>query len=324
MPQERELTEPVDLARGRQLNPDAVGWSRTPLHRTEIDGWGRTKRWEYWGIVTDTHVIGLTVAGLDYLSTASIYVLDRTTKREWRRDGISPFARPRLSDVPGDGTAALSAGGVDIEITDAPGATAIRAEAKGVRLAVEVERDGTDSLSVVVPWSERHFQMTTKDLANRVAGTLTLDDEEHEVRGWAVLDRGRGRWPYRNTWNWGAGSGVVHGERVAVQVGGRWTDGTGSTENAIFVAGRLHKISEDLEWVYDRDEWESPWHVLGERIALTFRPFHVRHAMTEAGVIAVKTHQAFGRWNGMVILEDGTPQRVDDVVGWAEECRNRW
>ena len=65
---EREITEPVDLClpSGR-LNRAAVGWTRGPLHRTAMTGWGRTKRWEYWGFVTPTHVIALTVADLDYV-----------------------------------------------------------------------------------------------------------------------------------------------------------------------------------------------------------------------------------------------------------------
>ncbi len=48
---EREITEPVDLCLpdGR-LNPDAVGWTRTPLHTTNLWGWGRAKRWEYWNV----------------------------------------------------------------------------------------------------------------------------------------------------------------------------------------------------------------------------------------------------------------------------------
>ena len=39
--QEREITDPVDLCdeKGR-LNPDAVGWSRSPLIR-----WLRSRRW---------------------------------------------------------------------------------------------------------------------------------------------------------------------------------------------------------------------------------------------------------------------------------------
>ena len=37
---EREINEPVDLAApdGRRLNPDAVGWSRRPLHRANLRG----------------------------------------------------------------------------------------------------------------------------------------------------------------------------------------------------------------------------------------------------------------------------------------------
>ena len=69
---------------------------------------------------------------------------------------------------------------------------------------------------------------------------------------WGTLDFGRGRWPYRTTWNWGAGIGLVDGRRVGMQVGGKWTDGTGMTENSLVVDGRLSKISEDLVWEYDR------------------------------------------------------------------------
>ncbi|MCG5214150.1 DUF2804 family protein [Streptosporangium soli] len=36
------------------------------------------------------------------------------------------------------------------------------------------------------------------------------------------------------------------GREVGVRVGSRWTDGTGSVENGLFLDGRLHKISEEL------------------------------------------------------------------------------
>ena len=69
METEREITGPVDLCLpdGR-VDRDAVGWSRRPLHRPNLRGWGRTKRWEYWGVVTPTHVVGLTVSSIDYAS----------------------------------------------------------------------------------------------------------------------------------------------------------------------------------------------------------------------------------------------------------------
>lgn len=326
---EREITRPVDLARGRRLNPEAVGWSRSPVHRTRIAGWGRTKRWEYWGIVTDRFVVGLTVAGLDYLANCAVYVLDRRTGVETTRSGIRPLHRPRFGDDPGDGTlhasAGVGAGRVGIEVDDDEGRTSIRVQARGLQVSLEVERAGHDSLAVVVPWSERRFQYTLKDLANPVTGTVTLDGTTHDLgTGWAVLDRGRGRWRYATTWNWGAGSGVVDGSTRAIQVGGKWTDGTGSTENGILVDGRMHKLGEDLRWSYDLTDPAGAWRVRGERLDATLTPFHLRRDITEIGVLAVKTHQAFGVWHGTGVLDDGSQVSLDGLVGWAEQSRNRW
>lgn len=330
---EREITEITDLACGRRLNPAAVGWSRSPVFRTAISGWGRTKRWEYWGIVSDRFVVGLTVAGLDYLGNCAVYVLDRSTGVESVRSGITPFGSPAFSDVPGVGTIHAAAGfgsarvtiGIDDDDNAAGGTTTIRVQTKGLQVELSVRRQSHDSLGVVVPWGEKRFQYTLKDLANPVTGTVTLDGVAHELgQGWAVLDRGRGRWRYSNVWNWGAGSGVVDGSTRAIQVGGTWTDGTGVTENGILVDGRMHKIGEDLCWSYDVSDPAGVWRVRGERLDATLTPFHQRRDITELGVLAVKTWQAFGVWSGNGVLDDGTTVALDGLVGWAEESRNRW
>jgi hypothetical protein len=118
---------------------------------------------------------------------------------------------------------------------------------------------------------------------------------EHLVReedSFAVLDHGRGRWPYRMVWNWAAGSAPGR----AIQLGGKWTDGTGMTENALFVDGRLHKIGEELAWHYDRADWLRPWRITGERVAAEFTPFHEKISRTELGVVGSETHQCFGHF----------------------------
>jgi len=51
---EREIKEPVllcDLA--GKLNPEAIGWSRYPLHIYNLSGsWLRKKKWNYWCITS--------------------------------------------------------------------------------------------------------------------------------------------------------------------------------------------------------------------------------------------------------------------------------
>ena len=337
-PDEREITAPVSLTRpdGR-LNPDAVGWTRTPLHDTDgigrgRVGWGRNKRWEYWAVTTPAHVLALVVSDIGYAAVPSLYLLDRATGEELDLEAVRPFGRgTSLPGTLGRGPARGTTRTFRLAVDEVDGGTRLRGESPRVRFDVVAHRpDGHECLGVVVPWDERLFQYTVKDVARPASGSLTVDGVRHTLpdgASWAVLDHGRGRWPYRMRWNWGAGSGVVDGHVVGVQVGGAWTDGTGSTENALLVDGRLHKNGDDLVWEYDRTDWLAPWHVHDAdraRVDLTFMPFHERAARTDLLIVAGETHQCFGTWSGAMTDDAGRRIRVDGVEGWAEEARNRW
>jgi hypothetical protein len=324
---EREITEPVDLCGpdGR-LDPGAVGWTRRPLHRANLRGWGRTKRWEYWGVVTPTHVVGLVLSSLDYAGVHSIYLLDRRSGREIVREAVVPLARGAvLPDRSGAGTASVRTRALSLEFATRGDTVTLRAAAEGVDVELTVAHPaGHESLGVVVPWSPRRFQYTVKDVALPVTGRLVVSGEVLAVSGpdsFAVLDHGRGRWPYSMTWNWAAGSGPGGN---GITLGGTWTDGTGMTENAVVVVGRLHKIGAELRWEYDRREWLRPWRITGAGIEVTFTPFHERVARTNLLVVASETHQCFGEFTGWATTDDGARVTLDGLTGWAEEARNRW
>lgn len=314
---EREITEPVDLClpNGR-LNPGAVGWSRTPLHRANLRGWGRAKRWEYWGVVTPRLCLGVVASSLDYAGVCSVWVLDRESGRTWSHDEVPPLARGVSLPPAVGGRALVEAGRLRIELQ----ADRVRVSAPAIEVDLAVGAGG-ECVGVVVPWSSRRFQYTVKDVARPVSGRVTLDGTAYAVtEGWAVLDHGRGKWPYAITWNWAAGSS----ERVGITLGGKWTDGTGSTENALFVDGRAHKISDELVWEYDRTDWRRPWRIHGPRLDATVTPFHERADRTNLGLVANETHQCFGQWSGWAATDDGERVPLDGLVGWAEEARNRW
>jgi hypothetical protein len=231
---EREITEPVDLATsdGSALNPEAMGWSRTPMHRGNLRG-----RW------------------------------------------------------------------------------------------------GRESLNVVIPWSDARFQYTSKHQARPARGTLTIGSEQHHLDdtpagAWGVLDVGRGRWPYRTTWNWGGGAGQASpdGPVVGIQVGGRWTEGTGFTENGILVDGRLTKIGTELAWEYDWARPMQPWTVTDPsgHLDLTLDPRFDKHSKTSLVAVRTETHQVFGTWSGHIVDDAGTRIELHGIQGFAEESRSRW
>lgn len=359
--EETEITAPTSLSKitaGRPeltLNPDARGWSRRPLADTRLytgfGGWGRNKRWEYWGIMTPKHIIGITISSLEYAGVNQLYVVDRETLAPVSIEVVAPLARGvTLPDTYLQGPASFMSKDLKIQITDtfenglhetriiASGAghyaktsAHVAGQAVTLELDLTMSRDATDdALHVVVPWSQKRFQYTIKEPALPATGTLRINGKEHSFGGvhdstsFGVLDHGRGRWPYSMIWNWAAGSGIVNGQRIALQLGDKWTDGTGSTENAVIVDGRLTKISEELRWQYDTTDWLKPWKVTGQNIDATFTPFYERVAVTSLVVLAGETHQCFGTWTGSFTLPDGARISLDGLEGWAEEARNRW
>ncbi len=331
----RELTDPVSLTAGdgRVLNRDAVGWARRPLvdaSRVHTRSWGRNKRWEYWNITTPTHILALTVSSIDYAAVLGVWIFDRTTERTWQADAtVIPPRGVTLAPRLEQGSSRARAKGLEIDIDEVPGGTRLRARIADASFDVVAQLpEGHERLAVVVPWSSRRFQYTVKDVARPAVGTVVVEGVTSalpEGESWAVLDHGRGRWPYDVQWNWGAGSGRDADGRVfGIQVGGRWTDGTGSTENAMLIDGRLHKIHEQLTWDYDIATWRRPWRITGGGLDATFAPFYDKVSRTNLGVLSSRTDQCFGHWSGTFTTEDGERVEFRDILGFAEEVHNRW
>jgi hypothetical protein len=339
---ERELTSSVPLCTddGRRLHPDAVGWSRVPLHRANLrGGWGRTKRWDYWAVLTDEVAIALTYADVDYLGIASVWWAQLDTGRSGGRERVVPLARGlSLPDVPGSVPLEHHSRTLDLLVEEEDGETRLWADWRerdgrpGHLTAAVRQPAGHESVNVVIPWSERRFQYTSKHQARPARGTLQVGDlevrfGEDEGAAWGVLDVGRGRWPYRTRWNWGGGAGPsTDGRTIGIQVGGRWTEGTGATENGIVVDGTVVKLGDELVWTYDWDDPLAPWTVRSPdgQLDLTLRPRYDRHARTQAVVLATEVHQVFGRWHGHVPAPEGGRAEVDGILGFAEESRSRW
>ncbi|NLE96737.1 MAG: DUF2804 domain-containing protein [Propionibacterium sp.] len=330
---EREITEAISLTRSDgTLNPDAVGWTRTPIINTDgiasgLRGLGRNKRWEYWAVTTPSHIVAFTISHVDYACVLGMWALDRATGETVAVDAVVPPASGvELPGTLGQGRAYARTKNLLLRVDEVPSGSRLRVMTDRVSFDIVAHLPaGHESLGVVVPWTDNLFQYTVKDVARPATGTIWFDGATHDVSkgAFATLDHGRGRWPYKVSWNWGAGSGVVGRKRVGIQVGGQWTDRTGSVENAFFVDGRMHKISQELLWDYSPEDWMRPWRVTGDGVDLLFTPFHVREAKTDVKVFSSETYQCFGEWSGSVEA-DGGSIAFEGLTGWVEDVHNRW
>jgi hypothetical protein len=331
---EREVTELTPLLRGDgTLNPDAVGWMRAPLIVTDgigegLRGLGRNKRWEYWAVTTPNHVVALTIADLDYIGILELWLLDRATG-----EVITSAAKPafgngiELPPTLGAGRAFGRTKKLQLRVDEVSSGTRLRGSSDRVVFDIVAHRpEGNEALGVVVPWSDSRFQYTVKDVARPATGAIWIDGVVHDLpkpHSFATMDHGRGRWPYDARWLWGAGSGFDGVRRLGLQLGGIWTDGTGVVENAIFVDGRLSKISQELSWERDPRGGMGPWRVRGDGVDCVFTPFTLRESVTDLKLLKSSTRQYFGVWSGSVHV-DGRAVRLEELTGWAEDVHNRW
>jgi len=188
---------------------------------------------------------------------------------------------------------------------------------------------GHETLNVVIPWSRERFQFTSKQNTLPTEGVVKIGDRTYECKtgkAWATLDFGRGLWPYKTEWNWGTFSGTQNGDTIGINLGGKWTDGTGTNENGICYKGKLYKVGEDLLWEYDRNNFMAPWRVRTEysdMIDLTLTPFYDKTERISLGVLSTEGHQCFGYYSGTLKFDNKTIA-VNNLMGWAEEHIARW
>jgi len=336
---EPELTHPVDLCSPNgNLNPDAIGWSRQPLHFCNLKGhWPRKKRWNYWAIVSPTHLFSVTLSNVDYMGLPFIYLLDFETKTFAEKTLLKPFGAgcELLPQVNGD--VVYDDPAMPIEMLHNEHGVQIKVgcpDFQGKPLSVGLQvyyPEGHESLNVIIPWSEKQFQFTSKQNTLPAEGVIRWGEEEillDKEDTFACLDFGRGIWPFECFWNWSSFSTrLADGRTVGVNLGAGWTDGTGMNENGLCIDGKLLKLSEDVAFEYDPADFMAPWRLrttATDRVDLTFTPFYERVAKTDALIIRSEVHQMIGHFSGTLNPSRGEEIIISDAVGWAEDHQARW
>jgi len=335
---EKEITEPVLLCDNKGLlNPDAIGFSRHPLIQSNLNkNFMRKKKWNYWCVYGEDLLFSATITHLDYAVVCLVYILDYETQRFYEKKITVP--RRRTIVMPENVLESLqfNDANIAVQMIHLKGETYLSVsisdfDSEVLHADLHIHHPpGDESLNVVIPRSRNIFQFTSKHHTLPTTGFVKIGDKRYNFNSdysFSVLDYGRGIWPREANWNWAMASQRLRGRRIGLNFGGQWTDGTGMTENAVFINGQMTKIHEDVLFTYDKDNIMAPWTIktkFSNDVNLTFKPFFQRTAKADRKLIRSEVLQLFGYFNGTIQLPDDSVLQIRQMLGSSDEHYAKW
>lgn len=334
---EHEITRVTNLCNPNgKLNQASVGWARSPLIHANLRGsYLRKKKWNYWCVFGQDALFSATISHLDYAAVCFVYYVHYETKRYIEKTIIVPFGKGCKMPEQVQENVHVIHKELSLFFISTNRETTLKVSCpnfNGEWLEADITLtypDHLDTLNVVVPWSNNKFQFTAKHHCLPAKGYFKVGNDTFTFDGqtdFGVLDYGRGIWPRNCTWNWAMASGKQQGDTMGLNFGGKWTDGTGSTENAIMINGEITKISEDVMFTFEDTNYMNPWQITSPsgKIDLNFYPFFERVAKTNAFLIKSEVHQMVGHYTGSIVLSPKKVITIDNLIGCIEDHHALW
>lgn len=335
---ERELTSPVSLCDSKGLlNPEAIGFAQKPVVQSNLKGqFPNKKKWNTWTVYGEEVLFTATIAHFDIGAVCLVYFLDYETERFFEKRIALPFARhikmPEyvLTDIKFlDNRLSIHASYTNEETHLSVSIPEFDNETLHADLHISHPSED-QSLNVVVPKNRNTFQFTAKHHTLPTSGFLKIGDKRYEFNpdySFTVLNYTRGVWPKMTEWNWAMASQRSGGRRIGLNLGGKWTDGTGLTENAVFVDGAMTKIHEDVIFSFNPERMMEPWTIhtkFTDCVDLTFTPFFEREASSHRRGLKADFTQMFGYFSGKIRLDSGERLAVRRILGSCEAFQAKW
>lgn len=184
-----------------------------------------------------------------------------------------------------------------------------------------------DAMCIATPMKSYKFYYNYKKNFLSLSGKINVGGNEYELdeNTFALLDSGRGVWPYRHSWYWGSATTNIDGHIVGFNIGWGFGKTENATENMLFIDGKCHKL-QNVSATLDQHDYMKPWRFYSDdgRFEMTFTPFYDNFTETDFVVMHNRCHQVFGYYNGTAVMDDGTRVNLVNVNGFCEHAVNRW
>jgi len=301
---------------------------RTPLGKKQgpMARRMRYKQFHYLGGISDNLIFGAAVADLRYLCTGFYYVYDLKTGKELRHTWRAPLSRRvKFSENPETGSVSFGdeRNGIHVECAGGRRRLHVRRQNQSV-IDVSLE----DSLPEIEPLRICTRAGYTGWVYVRKTGGVHMqgrvDCELGQFDAGECLghtDFSAGYMRPETWWNWAFVSGTANGQALGINVSCGVNE-TSYSENCYWLGGRLHLLPQ-TRFEFNPGDPMSEWRVHSDALALSFKPAGVHTEHVNAGILASRFNQVYGRFEGSVRLP-GLPEAVPGLQGFVEDHYARW
>ena len=303
----------------------------------------RIKEWDYYLIYNKDYAVALTVADNRYMGMLSASFIDLLKPEEKTSSIITLFTngKTNMPTTSKCGDVCASEKGTKFEFLNDGKKRILKCHYENFNGndALEVEfllgKEPKDSIVIATPFENKPkaFYYNQKIVGIPASGRVKYGEKEIVFDAkdtFAILDWGRGVWPYKNTWYWSSACGVVDGKKIGFNLGYGFGDTSAASENILFCGDYSHKLDQVVFNIPTNEkgqfEYEKQWTITSNdgRVEMVFDPIIDRKSCTDVLVLKSDQHQVFGKFSGTIILDDGTALKIKDFVGFAERVVNKW
>lgn len=338
---QREITETQALLdkSGALIKPGYARNMAFEYNRENINaGPFSLKEWDFYQAISGDCVLQLTIGHVSYVASFSVMLFNIRTgeKRSFTRMKPLPMRSgiefPRNPEQPN----VLEVKGKDynmrFETLADKRELVVRAEDRklgSIDIDIVLNNDPKNEKMVIATpfFKSNQFYLNYKEnyygLGGRAqVGDMSVQPGENDT---ALLDWGRGVWPFKHEWFWGNGGGFVNGGKFGFNIGWGFGDLKHATENMFFWNGKAYKLDKIICQRDERD-YMKPWHFTDTEglFDFTMTPIYDRYTENNMLIINTHCHQIFGSYSGVARLPGGETIEVRDLTAFCEHAENRW
>ncbi len=344
-----EYTEETPL-----LNPDgtlnARGWARHNVFTYDRSLVKRErliscKEWDYYTVTDGKKQLLVSFAHVGIGGFMGLRLIDlRTGEVAADQIAIFPGKNKNLPlnkvDVPGRFTVKCGKTAIAFDTRETERTIKYKTIHKGKVLECDLHMDipeGLENITTVIPFKgdNTKYFMTTKQNCMPTSGTFRFGNYTYTFSkedSFCSLDWGKVNTPRELVWYWGSGATHLTDSEGKKHIFGfeiTWAIGDEShaTETCLFYDGRVHKIGAVDTEIFPKGRFMKEWKIISEdgRFNMTMTPsFDNRSDLNLKAIARMNCHQLYGKWNGTVILDDGTVLEIKDMFAFCEYVENRW